>query len=273
MTSPRSDVDPLRDALRRARRVAVLTGAGVSAESGVPTFRGAGGLWRRWSAPDLASPDAWAADPGLVWEFYDYRRRVVRDVRPNPGHAALAALEARWVAAGRTFDLITQNIDGLHEAAGSRQVTRLHGSLWHTRCLGCGDVSENRAVPITPSYEGAGDPSPHAESRPFSAADLPKCGRCGDVVRPHVVWFGEPLGAGDIEHAFNAASAADFFLVVGTSAVVHPAASLVPIAKRAGAKVVEVNLESTPATRHVDLHLTGPSGQVLPELFAGVEPS
>ncbi|MCB9734494.1 MAG: NAD-dependent deacylase [Deltaproteobacteria bacterium] len=256
-----------RAALSGARRVAVLTGAGISAESGVPTFRGAGGLWRRFSALDLATPEAWADDPGLVWEFYDYRRRVMADKAPNAGHQALAAFEARLAEAGRPFTLVTQNVDGLHEVAGSSRVVHLHGSLWRVRCVGCGRESENRDVPITPAYEGAGDPGADVVGRGFGPEDLPRCG-CGGVVRPAVVWFGESLRDEDLRAAFTAAAECDALLVVGTSAVVYPAAGLVPHAKRGGAVVIEVNLEETPATAWVDHHLTGPSGEVLPELLA-----
>jgi NAD-dependent deacetylase sirtuin 5 len=260
------ELSKARDAVARASRVAVLSGAGVSAESGVPTFRGAGGLWRRFAATELASPEAWRADPGLVWEFYDYRRRVMLDKLPNAGHRALAAFQARLAEEGRAFSLITQNVDGLHEAGGSREVVHLHGSLWRTRCVACGLEQDNHDVPITPAFEGAGDPSPEAHARRFSEADLPHCG-CGGVVRPAIVWFGESLDERDLSAAFTAASAAEVFLVVGTSAVVYPAASLIPQAKRAGAFVIEVNLEATSATALVDVHLAGPSGEVLPLLL------
>ncbi len=252
--------------LARARAITVLTGAGVSAESGVPTFRGAGGLWRQYAATDLATPGAWARDPGLVWEFYDYRRRLVRAVAPNPAHQALAALERRWARAGRRFDLLTQNIDGLHEAAGSERVTRLHGSLWHTRCLDCGSVAVNRDVPITPPFEGAGSPDPAAATRHFGRDALPRC-PCGGIVRPHVVWFGEPLDNNDLEAAVDATTSCDLLLVVGTSAVVHPAAGLIPLARDNGALVVELNLEQTPATWMVDHHFHGKAAELLPQLL------
>ncbi|TNF32237.1 MAG: NAD-dependent deacylase [Deltaproteobacteria bacterium] len=258
-----------RAALRSATSVMVLSGAGVSAESGVPTFRGAGGLWRRWSATELATPEAWARDAGLVWEFYDYRRRRMADVQPNPAHHALAAFEARWSAAGRELELVTQNIDGLHEQAGSRAVTRLHGSIWHVRCLRCGAVTPNRDVPITPAYEGAGDPDPHAHARRFTADDLPRCA-CSGILRPHVVWFGESLAEEDLGRAVAAAERCDALIVVGTSAVVYPAAGLIPLARRSGAVVCEINLSPTPATNGVDYHFCGPAGVVLPELLEGL---
>lgn len=245
-----------RAALQAARRVAVLTGAGISAESGVPTFRGEGGLWRNHSAMELATPAAWARDPVLVWEFYDHRRRALVDKAPNAGHRALAAFEGRLAGKRRGFTLITQNVDGLHEAAGSRAIVRLHGSIWRVRCSRCGREERDHATPVTPGFAGPG-PGP---------ADLPRCA-CGGVTRPAVVWFGESLRDEDLEAASRAAAEADVLLVVGTSAVVYPAAGLVPHAKRAGAVVIEVNLEPTAARAHVDHHLTGPSGALLPELL------
>ncbi len=253
--------------LATSRSITVLSGAGTSAESGIPTFRGAGGLWRRWSAQDLATPQAWNRDPGLVWEFYDYRRQVMADKGPNPAHTALASLEQRWTDADRGFNLVTQNIDGLHAEAGSKNITRMHGSLWHIRCLDCGMVQHNRTVPITPAFEGAGDPDPNAHAKRFSAADLPSC-NCGGTQRPHVVWFGEGLDPDILEAASLAAMNCSTFIVVGTSAVVYPAAGLVPLARSNGAIVVEVNLDSTPATQHCDFVFQGKAGEILPDLLA-----
>lgn len=252
--------------LRGARKVAVLTGAGVSAESGVPTFRGAGGMWRRWDATSLATPEAWSRDPGLVWEFYNYRRQVVRDCAPNPAHYALAELEARLRDAGRTFTLVTQNIDGLHEAAGSKAMVRLHGSLWQVRCLRCEKVIENRDVPITPAFEGSGSPDPEAHARRFTEAELPHCA-CSGVLRPHVVWFGEMLAERDLVGAADAIDHCDVLIVVGTSAVVYPAAGFVPLAKRQGAVVAEVNVEPSAVNEVCDYFFAGKAGEVLPGLL------
>ncbi len=264
-------VEQFRAALAEARRVVVLTGAGVSAESGIPTFRGAGGLWRRFSATDLATPRAWSRDPGLVWEFYNYRRALMRDKQPNPAHRALVCLEQRCADARRDFVLITQNIDGLHGIAGSRNVLPLHGSLWLIRCLDCGTVVESREVPITPAFAGSGSPDPDFEARSFTRDELPHCS-CGGIQRPHVVWFGEPLDMSILSQAQEAATRCDLLLVVGTSAQVYPAASMIPIARRAGATTVEVNLEATSATDSVDLHFQGKAGEVLPALLAGLPP-
>ncbi|WP_437814724.1 SIR2 family NAD-dependent protein deacylase [Sorangium sp. So ce1078] len=255
-----------QSSLRRARKIAVLTGAGVSAESGIPTFRGAGGLWRRYEATSLASPEAWQRDPGLVWEFYNHRRERALGCRPNPGHDALARLEARFREDGGAFTLITQNIDGLHELAGSRDLVRLHGSLWQVRCLSCGSVTENRDVPITPAFAGSGSPDPETRARRFTAAELPHC-PCGGVQRPHVVWFGEALKESDLAAAAAGVDGCDLLLVVGTSAVVYPAAGFVPLAKRHGALIAEVNVEPSAVTSLCDFVFTGGAGEILPTLL------
>ena len=228
------------EALARARSAAALTGAGVSAESGVPTFRGAGGLWEGHRPEDLASPAAFAAAPELVRRFYDWRRTRLATVRPNAGHRALASIEA----AIPEFTLITQNVDGLHREAGSRRVVELHGDIWRVRCpRGCIDKTDRRA------------PLP----RPLP----PRCPRCGDALRPDVVWFGEALPAGAFAEAERAARGAEVFLVVGTSGVVEPAASLARIAAGHGALVVEINPEITALTDIAAISFRSAAGGVL----------
>jgi NAD-dependent deacetylase len=235
-------LDRAADCLRRAKRVAVLTGAGVSAESGVPTFRGAGGLWEGQRVEDVATPFAFERDPALVWRFYNARRAALRKVRPNPGHHALVALEQHY---GEThFTLATQNVDGLHRAAGSRNVLELHGTLSRVRCTAC-DHKAERGTEELP--------------------DLPRCA-CGALLRPDIVWFHEMLPERVWLDAAKAAAECQAFLVVGTSAVVHPAASLVDMARTVGAGVIEVNLERTGAAAGGAIGLYGPSGQVLPRL-------
>lgn len=231
------------DMLLAADRVCVLTGAGVSAESGVPTFRASDGLWEGHRIEEVATPEGFQANPRLVWAFYNARRANVKTVSPNPGHIALVEMEERW---GLRFTLVTQNVDGLHRAAGSRNILELHGSLHRTRCLDCDEV-KHRGL----------DPLP----------ELPRC-ECGGSLRPDIVWFGEGLPDDVWSGAMIAAHDCNVLLVVGTSAVVHPAASLVPIAKRGdpGAQVIEVNLTETEASRFADVGLYGPSGQVLPQL-------
>lgn len=226
-----------------AERVAVLTGAGVSAESGVPTFRGPGGLWENHRPEDLATPEAFGRDPALVWRWYHWRRGLIAACAPNPAHAVLAEFETRRPG----LTLITQNVDGLHRLAGSRNLLEIHGSLWRVRCLGCGAAGEQRRLDL---------PAP------------PRCPDCGGLLRPGVVWFGESLAPDLLERAWRAAQACQAMLVVGTSAVVQPAASLAQVAKAAGAFVIEVNTDPTPNTGRVDATLLGQAGQVLPALLA-----
>ena len=236
-------MEQTREWLRKARRVAVLTGAGVSAESGVPTFRGKEGLWKHYRPEDLATPDAFSRDPRLVWQWYNWRRGLIARAQPNRGHYALADLQR----SAREFTLITQNVDDLHEQAGSKDVLKLHGDIWQVRCLSCARE--------------------WIDTRPAIAELPPRCA-CGGLLRPGVVWFGEELIPGVWDRAEKAAREADLFLVIGTSAVVYPAAGLVRLAKCAGAKVVEINLSETVITSQIDAFHPGPCGQLLPKLIA-----
>lgn len=238
----------LIDTLRSARRVAVLTGAGVSAESGVPTFRDAQtGLWSRYRPEDLATPGAFANNPQWVWDWYAWRRKLVDEVQPNPGHIALAEMEVRLAARGARFTLITQNVDGLHQRAGNQNVIELHGNIHRVKCCDEGLIVE---APETPGNT------------------LPRCPRCGGLLRPDVVWFGELLPAEALQQAYEAAAASDVFLSVGTSGLVQPAASLPLLALQAQAVVVEINPQATPLTCSATYALVGKSGEVLPKLLA-----
>jgi NAD-dependent deacetylase len=232
--------------LRAAQRVLALTGAGVSAESGVPTFRGPEGVWRTFRSEQLATPEAFARDPKLVWEWYAWRRERVAPCAPNAAHLALAALEA----AMPEFLLATQNVDGLHARAGSRRLVELHGSLWRVRCTGCAATSDHRDA----------------------FAELPpRCG-CGALLRPDVVWFGEALSPPVLERAFAAARQADVVVVAGTSSLVYPAAALPETALFSGAYVIEVNPEATPLSEKASVSLRGPAAEVLPRIVgAAVE--
>ncbi len=239
-------LEQARSWLAEAKRVAVLTGAGISQESGVPVFRGPSGLWRQYRAEDLATPQAFARDPKLVWEWYDWRRSIVARAEPNPAHFALVQLERRI----SDFTLVTQNVDGLHDRAGSRKPLKLHGDMWTVRCVGCVAENVNREVPL---------------------AELPPRCSYGSLLRPGVVWFGESLPVHTLNEAYQAAERAQVFLVIGTSGIVQPAASLPLLARRAGARVIEVNAEETPLSSEVDLSLIGPASHLLPELVeAGV---
>ncbi len=226
--------------LRSASRVAVLSGAGVSAESGVPTFRGAGGLWEGRHVEEVASPGAFSADPLTVWRFYEERRRNLAPVQPNPAHRVLAAWQDRFAV----YTLVTQNVDGLHQAAGSRGVLELHGSIWRVRCTSCGREREERTVPL-PELP-------------------PRCPACSSLERPGVVWFGEELPHDVVDAAVGAVAACEVLVVVGTSALVFPAAGLVDVAANAGARVVEVNPEESAQSHLADVVLRGPAGEVLP---------
>jgi NAD-dependent deacetylase len=235
-----------RAALAAARSVAVLTGAGISAESGIPTFRDAlTGMWTRFRAEDLATPEAFLRNPRMVWEWYAWRREKVESVAPNAGHRALAALEEACTRRGAEFTLITQNVDGLHHAAGSRQVHELHGNIRRVKCFDQG----HRAT----SWKD-GPESP------------PRCPLCGSMLRPDVVWFGEMLPEQELERAFKCASRCDVFLSVGTSGLVEPAASLAFLAMESGATVIEVNPASTPLSARAAVALAGPAGAILPRL-------
>ena len=232
----------LVERLSKATDLAVLTGAGVSQESGVPTFRGEEGLWKQYRAEELATWRAFEDDPGLVWSWYDYRRQLVSDTEPNPAHRAIAELERGYAH----FSLITQNTDGLHDRAGSSAPIELHGSIWRARCTAEQTVCDLLESPLP-------DVPPH-------------CPTCGSLLRPDVVWYGEPLPMDAYEHSHEIASRCDAMLVIGTSAVVHPAASLPLVAKHNGAFVVEVNTAYTAISALVDATLLGMAGDLVPEI-------
>lgn len=236
----------IRSRLADARAVAVLTGSGMSADSGIPTFRGTDGLWKTFRAEELATPEAFARNPHLVWEWYNWRRELIAAKQPNAAHEALVELERRLESRAGTFHLITQNVDGLHRAAGTRHVTEIHGNIWRVRCTACGDVTENRDVPI-----------------PI----LPTCTRCQAVLRPHIVWFGEALAKEDLRKSYDALESCEMLLIIGTSGLVYPAASFAPVAKAAGAYVVELNLETTPSTELVDCSFQGRAKDLVPALL------
>ena len=190
---PSSDLSEFRKVFERSKNIVALTGAGISAESGVPTFRGSGGLWRTYKATELATPEAFASNPSLVWEFYSYRRELVLTKQPNEAHKALAETEKRLANEGRSLVVITQNIDELHRRAGSDNVIELHGTLFKTQCTKCGDIAVNRESPIVPALKGEGSPDPGVMDSKIPVRDLPHCMKCAGLLRPYVVWFGEPL--------------------------------------------------------------------------------
>jgi NAD-dependent deacetylase len=232
----------LVELIHSSARIVALTGAGISQESGLRTFRDKlDGLWAQYKPEDLATPGAFNRNPGIVWEFYNIRRLKACEVEPNPGHLALAEMEKN----SERFVLITQNVDGLHTRAGSRNVLELHGNITRVKCSrNCGIITEWEEI----------------------SGSSPACPKCGAKIRPDVVWFGEMLPQGILKSAMQAARESDVFLSIGTSALVQPAASLPLMAKQNGAVIVEVNLEETPLTPLVDYFLLGKAGEVLPEL-------
>ncbi len=223
--------------LADAKTVVVSTGAGISAESGVPTFRGEDGLWKKFRAEELATFEAFQANPRIVWEWYSYRREIINKIKPNPGHYAVAEMAGLF----DNFHIITQNVDGLHKLAGSEDVVELHGNIKRNLCVDCGKMNYDEEFEAIP----------------------PLCS-CGGRLRPDVVWFGEMLPAGAIERAFKVSKSCDLLFTVGTSGIVQPAASLPPTAKQHGAFVVEINIEPTELTFIVDQHFRGNSGEILP---------
>uniref|UniRef100_A0A667IV15 NAD-dependent protein deacylase sirtuin-5, mitochondrial n=1 Tax=Lynx canadensis TaxID=61383 RepID=A0A667IV15_LYNCA len=252
MARPSSSMADFRKFFAKAKHIVIISGAGVSAESGVPTFRGAGGYWRTWQAQDLATPQAFARNPSLVWEFYHYRREVMLSKEPNPGHLAIAECEARLRGQGRRLVVITQNIDELHRKAGTKNLLEIHGSLFKTRCTSCGVVAENYKSPICPALLGKG---------------CEEAG-CEGLLRPHVVWFGENLDPAILEEVDRELTLCDLCLVVGTSSVVYPAAMFAPQVSARGVPVAEFNMETTPATNRFRFHFQGPCGTTLPEALA-----
>ncbi|MEN3028818.1 MAG: NAD-dependent deacylase [Aquificaceae bacterium] len=225
-------------------RVAVLTGAGISAESGVPTFTGEDGLWKHYRPEELATPKAFRKNPVTVWEWYLWRRSIIAKAEPNRGHMGLVELENLL---GDNFLLITQNVDGLHQKAGSKRMVELHGNIWRVRCLSCGALYEDRRV--------------QSEELPL------RCKECGGIVRPDVVWYGEALPEEALETAMLWASSCNLFAVIGTSAKVYPAAELPYIAKRSSAKVVEINPEETPVSDIADLVIREPASKGVKKLL------
>lgn len=234
----------LVERLQDAQHVGVLTGAGISAESGIPTFRDPGGLWDRFRPEELASVEAFLANPELVQKWYEHRRSVAMEKRPNPGHHALVELEQM----ADEFVLVTQNVDDLHRRAGSRNVVELHGNIIRSYCIDCER------------------PAGADELRPLAEGERAKCRQCGGLIRPDVVWFGEMLPEGSMEAAYASAERADVYLSVGTSAVVYPAAGIPLHAKKSGAYVAEINIEPSAIAKEIDEVVSGKSGEVLPAL-------
>lgn len=226
--------------IKESKYVIAHTGAGISKESNVPTFRGEDGLWRNYDAMELATPSAFAKDPKLVWEWYAWRQGLIGECNPNPAHEALVELEKE----GILKSLITQNVDGLHRRAGSQNVLEVHGNLWALKCSSCS----------------------HKDRLALPTKGIPKCPDCSGHLRPDVVWFGEQLDPLIMNEVYQELEKTDVILVIGTSALVQPAASFPLIVKQKGGRIIEMNVEETPLTPYVDVHLSGKAGEILPRL-------
>lgn len=229
--------------LRSAKSILFFTGAGISAESGIDTFRGKGGLWNKMSAQELASFDGFMKNPNLVWEWYQYRRKIVRETEPNAGHKTIAEFEKHF----NQVTVVTQNVDNLHKRAGSTNILELHGNIERNFCLKCKTFYDVEKF--------------------IDSNEVPICEKCGGMIRPDVVWFGEMLPKGIFEDAERIAKNADICFIVGTSAVVYPAAYIPLSAKEACATLVEINIELTNISDQVDFSILGKSGEVLPKIF------
>lgn len=234
--------------LNSTKSLFVLTGAGVSAESGIPTFRGVDGLWKNYSATELATPQAFVKNPGLVWEWYHWRQSIISKAKPNPAHYALVKLE-KMIA---RFLLLTQNIDNLHRRAGSENILELHGNIFRTRCLQCNNIT---------AYE-----HPEEISKNF----LPKCA-CDGLLRPDVVWFGESIPQKIWQDSMDFLSQADTVLICGTSGVVWPAAAIPEIAQQNNIKTIEINLEHTPVSSVVDISILGKAGEIMQSIITALK--
>lgn len=235
------DIEKARKLIRKSARLCVLTGAGISAESGLSTFRDSGGLWNNYPVEQVATPQAFGKDPRLVWRFYNERRKNASKAEPNPAHIALAEIED-----AKNAVILTQNVDGLHQRAGSKTVVELHGSLWKLRCTQCSGTCRDMPVEV-----------------PI----LPYCVKCKGLLRPDIVWFGEPLNPDSIRKAQEASGNCDLFMVIGTSARVYPAAALPMIAARRGVPVIEINKEPTQLSETAAVSLIGKAGEILPEII------
>lgn len=240
MDVPREDVESAARLISSSGYLIALTGAGISRESNVPTFRGKDGLWRNYDPMELATPQAFAKNPKLVWEWYQWRQTLIRGCEPNPAHLVLA----KWESHGRLQHLITQNVDDLHYRGGSKNITQVHGDIFWIKCSKC-DYNTNLETPPN---------------------DVPICPKCQANLRPDVVWFGESLNPMVMRTIYEELEKADTILVVGTSGLVQPAASFPLVVKQNGGKIMEINIEDTPLTSYADIHLLGKAGELLPAI-------
>lgn len=267
---PSSDLSEFRKVFSKAQHIAIVTGAGVTAESGLPAFRGKHEKWRKWKSQDLATPEAFSRYPSRVWEFYHYRRELALSKKPTTAHYAIAECEARLRKQGRDVVVITQCIDDLHLQAGSKHVLKIHGNLMETRCVSCGHVTANKRSPICGALKGTGSPDPDAADAQIPVDKLPRCEKsdCHGLLRPNVVFFGETLDSHVLTKVEKELEVCDLCLVVGTSSIVYPAAMFGPRVASRGIPVAEFNLHSTPKTEYFMYHFPGPCETTLPPALA-----
>lgn len=267
---PSSNMAEFRQAFSKAKHIAIVTGAGVAAASGLPTFRGTHESWRKWKSQDLATPEAFSRYPSRVWEFYHYRRELVMDKKPTAAHYAIAECEARLRAQGRDVVVITQCIDDLHLKAGSKHVLKIHGNLMETRCVSCGHVHSNKHSPICAALKGTGSPDPNVADAEIPVDKLPRCEKkdCHGLLRPNVVFFGETLDSHILTKVEKELEECDLCLVVGTSSIVYPAAMFGPRVASRGVPVAEFNLSTSPKTEYFTYHFSGPCETTLPPALA-----
>ncbi|XP_018532040.1 NAD-dependent protein deacylase sirtuin-5, mitochondrial [Lates calcarifer] len=267
---PSSDMSEFRKTFSKAKHIVIITGAGVSAESGVPTFRGENEKWRKWQSQDLATPEAFSRTPSRVWEFYHYRRELLLNKKPSAAHLAIAECEARLKKQGRSVVIITQCTDDLHRQAGSKHILRIHGSLMETRCVSCGHVTVNKRSPICAALKGKGAPGPDVADAQIPVDKLPRCDEsdCHGLLRPNVVFFGETLDSHILTKVEKEMEICDLCLVVGASSIVYPAAMFGPRVASRGVPVAEFNTTATPKTEYFTYHFQGPCGTTLPPALA-----
>lgn len=248
-----------REIVKKSKHIVALTGAGISAESGIPTFRGAGGIWKTFRSQDLATPSAFKSNPSRVWQFYSSRRENVLTKEPNAAHYALAKFEEKMRKAGKRLVVITQNVDELHKRAGSKNIIELHGSLFKTRCTKCLETYDNYDSPICESLRDENTEILIPKKK------LPSCKECNALLRPAIVWFNEQLDTNVLDDADQELASCDLCLVIGTSSIVYPAAMFAPSVASRGVPVAEFNIEETPSTEDFGFHFNGPCSVTLPQ--------
>ncbi|MCD4655909.1 MAG: NAD-dependent deacylase [Planctomycetes bacterium] len=256
-----------QNVLKGCRKVVISSGAGISAESGIKTFRGQGGIWQKLKPEELATFDAFMRNPAIVWEFYNYRRKIVDEVQPNPGHFALADFEEKWTTYGRIFSIITQNVDGLHACAGSKTIREIHGNINKMKCSKCDFKADSCEIEVSEKFSASGTNQDKILTPEITCDDLPKCPECSAFLRPDIVWFGEMLDPQVLMSVEHDIYTTDMMIVVGTSLNVTPAASFPFQAKMQGAKIALVNFEETIYDEQFDFVFTGKSGEILPLLL------